>query len=40
MRHKATEMNDKPVTIYQNNIASIFVEIGSKLSNILSGLKK
>jgi len=40
MRDKATEINDKPATIYQNNIVSVLVEIGSQLSNILSGLKK
>lgn len=42
MHPKATEMNDKPTAIYQNNIASVnsvLVEIDSQLSNIFVMLK-
>lgn len=42
MHRKATEMNDKPTAIYQNNIVSVnsvLVEIDSQLSNIFVMLK-
>jgi len=43
MHRKATEMNDKPIAIYQNNIASVnsvLVEIDSQLSNIFCHAQK